>query len=62
MERIAHVYDENGVLFASYVLVIPTEEPAVLRHAALSYAIEDGLDMDRARKCRVELEERDEEA
>jgi hypothetical protein len=62
MKCIAHVYDENGVLFASYVLVIPTDEPAVLRHAALSYAIEDGLDMDRARKCRVEFDKSEEDA
>jgi hypothetical protein len=42
--------------------VLPTDEPAIFRHAALSYAVEDGLDMDRARKCQVALEERDEEA
>lgn len=62
MERVAHVYDEDGILFASDVLVTPTDDAAILRHAALSYAVEDGLDMDRARKCRVQLEQGEEEA
>jgi hypothetical protein len=62
MERIAHVYEPDGTLFGSYVMVIPLDNPSVLQQAALSFAIEDGLDVARARKCRVVIEEVEEAA
>jgi hypothetical protein len=62
MERIAHVYEPDGTLFGSYVVVIPLDQPAVLQRAALSFAIEGGLDLERARKCRVVIEEVEEVA
>jgi hypothetical protein len=52
MERIAHVYEPDGTLFGSYVLVIPMDQPTVLQRAALSFAIDDGLPLDRARRCK----------
>jgi hypothetical protein len=34
MERIAHVYEPDGKLFGSYVMVIPLDNPSVLQQAA----------------------------
>ena len=60
MERIAHVYEPDGTLFGSYVLVTPFDVPLAAQREALSFAMEDGLDLERAIKCRVVVEEREE--